>query len=379
MKKLLAISLAVVMMFALALPILAEETAAPFKIGDTPYDDLAAALTAAEAGQTITMTKDYTEAHGSTQNKFLINKNITIDGGAHKLTITCNANIFPFVVKEGAKFTLKNITYFSNGGGIDVQNGDLTLKDVDLSSIGRAAFKPNGTANIVLDNSHAYIPANGGASETVVIFAGTKGTVTLKNGSTITKANNSNGAVNAAASVMYFNGTGTHTFTMESGTKVINAAPAGTAKLSIFGINGACTLNINIAEGAYTQFDTAIANPVVDFIYGRADANVVLNVHDNAFLVKNGVAASVNPYQSGYNTSGMICTYDALTTSAVEGYTAYKLNTNGTVEENFEYTAADGSTKKAGSLKVAVTAAKEDSTVKLLKDLSISESGIAIA
>ncbi|MBQ9702968.1 MAG: hypothetical protein IJV68_00310 [Clostridia bacterium] len=386
MKKLLAISLAVIMMFALALPILAEETAAPYKVGETSYDTLPAAISAATAGSTVTLTKDHIETGVA---GITINKNLTLDGGGFDLEIRTNKygqgtndNTFAFIINGGVTVNVTNFKEISSsGGGFNVNNGTLNISNVESAyTLGRVVVKTTagaGNTSVAnIENSTLKTVSETGSGETVLLVdgAGTNN-FNLKNGANIIKNNKSNGNVNAAGAVIYVNGAGSTTINMESGSKLVSNCVAGNASGSIIGNNGSKTkFDVNIASGAYLVLDSA---NITNFSFVSNVSTKVLNLTapDGAFLVKNGLTPTINPYQGGSNDNGRTYQFVALETSAVEGYTAYKMNAT----FNFEYDAADGSTQETGSLVYAITNVKDGGTIKLLKDLTISESGIAIS
>ena len=98
------------------------------KIGETPYETLAKAISAATAGQTITICSDVNE-------NVTINKNLTIDGGDNNYTGTMTAN-------AGLTVTVQNIDFV--GGGFDKSTksttGNYTIKNCTFEDDGDYAY-----------------------------------------------------------------------------------------------------------------------------------------------------------------------------------------------------------------------------------------------
>ena len=143
------------------------------QIGDTTYPTLKDALTAAQAGQTITLLADV-DANAVIE----ITKSITIDGGGHKLNTTAtrgiwiaesdvdvtikNLEIVPGAKTERAvqvnngmknvKLTLENVTASCTDYTVnicsDTENLNLTIKDCDLTGWSAVNLWSNGTVNI---------------------------------------------------------------------------------------------------------------------------------------------------------------------------------------------------------------------------------------
>lgn len=385
MKKLLAISLAVIMLFALAAPVMAVDTK-PFMIGETGYDTLKAAIDAAQAGDTITMTKDQVETNVAS---ITISKNITINGGGFDLEIRttkygqgANDNVFAFIINSGATVNVTNFKEISSsGGGFNVTSGTLNVSDVDSAyTLGRVVIKTTAggtnTAVVNVEDSTLKSDTTTGKAETVLLIDGDgTNTFNLKNGANIVKNNPSNGAANGAAAVIYVNKAGTHTINMEAGSKMVSNCAEGNATGSIIGNQNTKTLTVNIASGAYLVLDSAKIT-TFNFIHNVGTKTLKLTAPDGAFLVKNGLTPTINDYQGGINDNATQYQFVALDTSPVAGYTAYKMNP--LIVENFEYVAADGTTQKTGLLSTAIANAKEGTTVKLLKDLTISETGVVV-
>ncbi len=387
MKKLLSIVLSVAMILAIAVPVLAASstTGGNFKVGTVYYDDFLEAINAAEAGSTITMTKDVTVAC-DVMNKFAFTKSLTVDGGGYTLAFTCAANIFPIVVNNDSavvEFTnFKNIK--SDGGIFAVTTGTLKLTDLTATGKGRATAKTQvdgGTSNIIVENATLTFDSSAAASETTMIVTGSNAndTITLKNGAVIEKTNKANNAANAAAAAIYFmNNNSTQKLIMESGSKIIGKhASGGNTTASIIGNVGTGTnVTVQIASGAYLINESSnTAN--LNFICNSSEKNLTLTAPDGAFLVKSGLTPTILDYQGGANDGGNVYNFTKLASSAVSGYDAYKMTVDPTSVKYFEFTNDSGAAVKTGSLASAIAGAKSGSTIKLLSDYLCTESGLA--
>lgn len=101
------------------------------KVDNTEYATLQAAIAAAEAGQTVTLLADATE-------DVTINKNITLDLGGKTLTNT-NADKATISVSNGATATVKNGSVMGGTSYYNIEvtkgsNANLTLEDVTATA-----------------------------------------------------------------------------------------------------------------------------------------------------------------------------------------------------------------------------------------------------
>ncbi len=142
MKKQVKIVLLVALIAVLALMTAMFASAATTTV---PADgDLAAAITAAAAGDTITLEGDVTLAAGVT-----LDKDITIDGAGHKITFTAGTAIGADVNVNGAKIT--------SGYAINASAGNIVLKNVTVVAPNDGTSKTavlylSGEANVTLDS-----------------------------------------------------------------------------------------------------------------------------------------------------------------------------------------------------------------------------------
>lgn len=393
MKKYLSLFLAIVMVFAIAIPAFAADENSPFKIvkgeDTTYYDTLLDAVAAAEDGDTIEMLADYT-MDGVTQNQVKITKAITIDGGNHTLTFntatkdTGNDNVFPILVDASDKsVTIQNFAEItSSGGGITVGAGTLNLNGVTVVANGRAAVKTqNGSAAkaINIENSTIRMALDAGSSEATMILSGDQAsTLTLGNGAIIEKPHAANGATSTQSAVIYMSNKGNHSIIMNAGSKVIAKQKSGTAT-TVIGLGDASTTGTNsvtINEGAYLVIETAV--PTVNFFGPNASGNITLNVPANALLVKSDLTPTLPKFSSDINHGAKTYNY-VEGTSAVDGYKAYNMVEEIVTDFNFDIIDGDNVTKYAGTLGQAISVATNGSTIKLLKNYEGTETNIAIS
>ena len=135
-----------------------ETAEAKAMIGETPYLTFAAALAAADEGDTITLLADVTVA-GTDADRVVITKAITIDGNDYTITATNKtANCRAINVDCEGEVTLQNLVVVAAGErGINVINKacTLTLTAVDVTAYNYAVnvAKSAGAAQITITNS----------------------------------------------------------------------------------------------------------------------------------------------------------------------------------------------------------------------------------
>ena len=136
-----ALSVAIVLVMALTVmsfgAFAAEETVA--KIGDTEYATLAEAITAAVAGDTITLLADVTE-------NVTIGKSITIDGANYKYTGNILTN------KTSANVTIKNVNFVDCNDNYAIKsNGakSMTIENCTATNCGWGLLYANKTTTTI--------------------------------------------------------------------------------------------------------------------------------------------------------------------------------------------------------------------------------------
>ena len=198
MKKFISLVLALVM--ALSLTTVAWGADPVAKIGTTEYDSLAAAVTAATAGDEIVLLKDVADGVG-----IVIDKKLTIDFGGYTYTFASNpvgstgteSQGFQ-ILKAANAVTLKNGTLTSKAGsGVKmlVNNYcDLTLDgmtligtNLDDATQGKYVLSNNAGA-VVIEDTTITAAADGVAFDSYDYSAGgyTPPTVTVKGTSVVT-------------------------------------------------------------------------------------------------------------------------------------------------------------------------------------------------
>ena len=172
--RLLGFLLMAMMMVSLfAVGAFAEDTANVAAIGETEYPTLAAAIDAAEAGDTVVLLKDITlgkYVEKASDAAVLINKPITLDGNGHTLTSKAGRAIN---VNTTGEVEIKNLTIKQYAGRnsndqkrcINVINQTVTLKVTDCQ-LGLVAHFANGR------DLHSYvagIQAGTGANHNITV------------------------------------------------------------------------------------------------------------------------------------------------------------------------------------------------------------------
>lgn len=149
MKKILAILLTVLMAFTVVVPVSAADTDVA-AIGETTYATLQAAITAADAGDTIKLLADVTE-------NVTVGKSITIDGAGYKYTGNILTN------KSSANIVIKNVNFVDYGDNYPVKsNGakSITVENCTVSNCSWGLLYANkSTATITMKD----VEINGGS------------------------------------------------------------------------------------------------------------------------------------------------------------------------------------------------------------------------
>ena len=169
MKKILATILALVMALGLCSVSWAETTANctaegcahKAAIGTTHYDTLTAAVTAAQAGDTIMLIKNETDA-----DTIVVTKDINIEFGAYTVTGKPGAQV---LCVTNAKVTLNGTTGGINGGSggnnvavvaaensVVTINGGIYTVGGDASGLGNSTVYTNGTNAKVIINGGTF-------------------------------------------------------------------------------------------------------------------------------------------------------------------------------------------------------------------------------
>ena len=131
------------------------ETSSIAQIGDVKYESLVAAYNAAEAGETITLTKDVTD------NGAVINKDITLDFNGKTYTITEGNSL---EIAEGGVLTIveEGGMNIAGEGKLVINGGQLYHNIADINATVKKTFAPQSywnTISVPIVNG-AAIPTN---------------------------------------------------------------------------------------------------------------------------------------------------------------------------------------------------------------------------
>ena len=255
-------------------------------IGTATYETLAAAVQAAESGDTVTLLKDVENGSGI---KVESNKNLTIDFAGHTYTVTndlagsSGTETQCFQLLKGSTIVMKNGAVVANNSGIQmiIQNySDLTLEDMTLD-----ATQGNNNVTYVLSNNFGDTTITGNTN------------ITAKEGQAAFDLyywpSHSNGIYAEGVSVTVDKDmTGTITGRIEYGSDSSDAGKnsitekadleieAGTFKgeFNTYGLNEGTTATINISGGA---FSTSVSEYVVDDLNAELNSNGVYTYYSS--------------------------------------------------------------------------------------------------
>ena len=141
--KLLSVLLALVMVLSLMPMTALAADGSEAKIGDKPYDTLAEAIDAANAGDTVTLLKDAKVG----PDYILATKNITLDLAGHNVT---SANTI--YVYSGA--TIKDGSFEASTKGVNpifANGGEVNLSNLKINANASAVYIANGKVTIDKD------------------------------------------------------------------------------------------------------------------------------------------------------------------------------------------------------------------------------------
>lgn len=144
-RRFLSVAFAIVMVMAMMFAVSATEETNVAKIGDTEYAKLADAITAAVAGDTITLVDDVTE-------NVTISKSITLDGADNqytgKMTISDNKNV-----------TIQDVNFVKGCvNELAGSHGYLTIKDCTFDGVDKSigyAITHRGGDKLIIEGSTA--------------------------------------------------------------------------------------------------------------------------------------------------------------------------------------------------------------------------------
>ncbi len=238
------------------------------RVGSKGYEDLSSAMAALKDGDTITLLKDVEvdgAGKGNTQGVITIEKNITLDGNGHKLSVT---GITPsgdkdtdrasvINIQNNAEVTIKDLTIDSTGAkhGLNLNSADVTVEGVTISNGKGYGIVCNSST---LDVNGLTTSNNGWGGINVDTNAGTGSTVTI-----------ANATVNELNSV-YFENRQSKDITATINSGDFNAVTLGENVIASVAVNGGTFAN-SVAEfattpdyelnsnGSFTYYDTLSA------------------------------------------------------------------------------------------------------------------------
>lgn len=343
------------------------------QIGDTTYTTLEAAITAANAGDTITLLSDATVNTGSSTGRYPISKSLTIDGGNHTIAINGRGFGVGMNATSDIDVTFKDVTITNStkaGRCVDTRGhiNSLTLDNVVLATTGTGLTQPltiggnqSTVAEINIVNSTIKTSEDGSKGYAIITFnpidmtitdstikgwacvyakgpdgsAGSDGSVFTVNNSTLVSKNVYSGTTNAFSMFMFED----DNVTVNVTDSILNVSATGDQYQSIGSIqpnSGLTDVEVNLGEG-----------------------NVVTMTGEMTAFATNYPCVNI--------TGG---TYNVDPTYFVaEDYVAID-NNDGTWTVKNAYVAQIGETKYA-TLEDAVEAAQDGATVELLADISI--------
>lgn len=296
------------------------------QIGEKKYETLAAAITAATDGQTVTLLADVT-----VDKTILIEKNITIDGAGHTITSSVKNNLGAFYVNVPASnFTIKNAMI----------DGGNTASMAVCAYRGKAKGDLTGTVSTDNNNSGNHI---------------TLTDCTVKNFT---------GYPNSYAGAVY--AFSTSTFNLTNCTFTGNTTALSTNGASGADVWAGAAATVNISGGSYQEV----------FVNSDSSNEATINVSNNATIAELAVCVS---YKNDGSTN--------IPTIVIDNSTVTTLNTeegnpipanditikNGGSITNMPATEVakilnGKNTKAFASLDEAITEANADVTITLLAD-----------
>jgi len=305
-------------------------------IGDTKYPTLAAAITAAEAGGTVTLLKDVTGMAVIPSGK-----TVTIDLSGHTITRTVtsgeNNKIYPALYVNG---------------------GTLTLDDTSEGKTGRVLSEITDTTVSGAMSNAVYV--NGGA-------------FTLKNGALAATA--AAAPANNTWDTAYGVYVNKSTFTMENGSVTVTAPDGGAYGIAILGPNGVFTMN----DGAVTADGFAISGNGSSGVGGT-------KITINQGTVTGGTLAIYHPQSGELKINGGTLTgkggietkagdttvsIDGNPTIVATGTPSHSINNNGNSSEGYAISVVENK-NYAGGANVSIASGYYKGEVRILVDNEVA-------
>ena len=332
------------------------------KIGDTAYYTMDEAFHAVREGETIVMQRDYTT--GTEQSSG--NKSFAIDLNGKTWTYTgTNTNHAAFEINHSdVTLTVKNGTVVSNsmvglipsamgvGSTITYDNAGLVFEGVTMTANGHSGIETNGNNTndtVTLKNSTLDVPNGFG------IYFPSSGTLTIDN----SKINAKTMGVQVCAGSLSISGD--QTAITVSGDAVPKTENDGAIQ------DGAA---ISIVNRGYKPFgEIAITGGTFESKVAAIKAYDWDNTNksEKTFTANDKVAVSGGTFTSAVKEE--YCATGYIPTTNSDG-------TYGVKEGQYVAYVGNNSTNKFETLQAAIDAAKDNQTVRLLADITLTETAV---
>ena len=331
------------------------------KIGDTAYYTMDAAFHAVQAGETIVMQRDYTTG----AEQYSGSKSFAIDLNGKTWTYTgTNTNHAAFEINHSdVTLTVKNGTVVSNsmvglipsamgvGSTITYDNAGLVFEGVTMTANGHSGIETNGNNTndtVTLKNSTLNVPNGFG------IYFPSSGTLTINN-STI---NAKTMGVQVCAGSLEITGESAITVTGDAVPKTENdGAIQDGAAISVVNRTGYKDLDkIEVTGGKFKSNGTNAAIKAYDW----DNTNKV----EKTFTANDKVAVSGGTFTSAVKEE--YCAPGYIPTTNSDGTYGVKEGVYVAKVDNVKYE----------TLQAAIDAAKGGSTVRLLEDVTLTETAV---
>lgn len=258
------------------------------QIGATKYETLAEAITAATAGEIVTLI-----ANVNVDNTILIDKNITINGGGHNITSSVNNKLGTFYVNvPTSNFTITNATIDGNGTASmavcayrGVAKGDFSgVVSTDNNNAGNVITLTDCTVKNFTGYPGSYVGAVYAFSHSHL----TLNTCTFTGNTTSQSTNGASGAdvwTGAATTVVINGGTYNEVFVNTNSTDVETVTINGGAKIEELAIcvsykaDGSTNIPVlTIDNATVTTLTTEEGNPVPADVIRLTNGGTITNM-----------------------------------------------------------------------------------------------------
>ncbi len=278
-KKILSILVCAAAIFAVApTAVFAADDVA--KIGDTTYESLSAAVTAAKSGETIILIKDHTEE----VTNVLADDNIIIDLNSK----TLSGRIFSKGVMTVKNGTIVNTNKDESGIESNGASANLTVENLKITSVRHALRIDGGAATINSGHYETNCTTNttvyglNASSQATVVINGGKFYGSGTNGKEASAAAqfNGNGGLYIVNGGEFYSNGGSYTLSLRSDSITIKGGIFDKASLTTY-LRNPSTLTKMLAGGKYEE------KPGAELI---ADGYIVEETEDGWYRVFKPVA-----------------------------------------------------------------------------------------